>query len=87
MGIYFLPTFVTEKRNNINNKIKLIMTTLNLYVSNECFQRLVNAVKALNSYHSVLDLKYSKPDDEGYRNVTITSDNAYHIYKLGIEMG
>lgn len=63
------------------------MTTLNLYASNECFARLMNAIDALRDYNFILNVKYSKPDDEGYRNVTITSDNAYPIYSLGIEMG
>lgn len=87
MGIYFLPTFVTEKRNNTNNLIQSIMTTMIILVSDESFKDLQACIKQLTEQGLTMSYEAEDADDDSYRYVKVKSATGYGIYALGVIMG
>lgn len=63
------------------------MTTLYLYVNEDCYKNLVKSIEKINSYELGIVYEVSEPDEQQYRDIKITTTSVYDMYRLGIEMG
>lgn len=63
------------------------MKSMTILISEMCFRNLVSCIKRLSKKGLIISYKAEKANNEGYRNVTVTSITINGIFLLGIEMG